>query len=170
MRSASKDTCCSRTLGENETPVAAYGYSDLELVILAVARFYWQAFAVPESQSWLLASDTCRRTFPEDVACRIATAVLDSVLAMRRSRSSCFHFNNPNCPGCAEILSEHERQFMNVFSAVHAHRKGPARTHAMILCEGACSDDFLASLAELSSMLPASQHRQRRSARAARLI
>ncbi|MEO9650243.1 MAG: hypothetical protein ABJ360_04015 [Roseobacter sp.] len=124
--------CCSRPPGDKELSLVDAGYDPVEMAVLEIARCYWQTFAVPQSQSWLYAISYAERHFGGTASNKI----LSAVQAMRMSRISCFRFNNPVCPECAAIVSEHERQFINTFIAMRSRRRGSAETHAMILCEG----------------------------------
>lgn len=121
------------------------GYDTVERAVLHVSRCYWQSFATPKSHAWLSAICHAEQAFGGNAAFK----VLSVVQAMRISRVSCFHFNNPGCKGCAAIISEHERQFMNTFMAVRAGRMGSAETHAMILCEGHDTRNFVQEMKAL---------------------
>ena len=129
------------------------GFDHIEASVLEVARLYWQNFAVPETQSWLHALERSELTFGDTHGGKIALEILAAVQAMRLCRSSCFLFNDPMCEGCSVIVSEHERQFMNVFRAARDKRWGSARTHAMILCEGNKTDQFLDRISHLTRAL-----------------
>lgn len=121
------------------------GYDPVERAVLHIARCYWQSFATPQSHAWLSGICHAERAFGGNAAFQ----VLSAVQAMRISRNSCFHFNNPSCEDCAAIISEHERQFMNTFISVRAGRMGSAETHAMILCEGHDTRNFVQEMKAL---------------------
>lgn len=144
-----QDACCERQPSDKEVGLADAGFDFVEMTVLEVARYFWQTFALPETQSWLFALQRAEQGFRGPRGGEIGLEVLATVQAMRMSRSSCFSFNNPRCRGCAAILSEHERQFMGVFRAVRDKRLGQARTHAMVLCEGNDTDALIERMTQL---------------------
>lgn len=127
------------------------GYDDIEESILTIARYFFQTFALPQTQSWLAALRLADIRFPDTSREEIAMDVLGAVQSMRMSRSSPFRFSNPALPGCSQIISEHERQFMCVFQAVRREQMGPARTHAMLLCEGNDSEAFITHMVAVAA-------------------
>lgn len=137
---------CARPASAKEIAREEARFDALESALLDIARLYWQTFAAPGSQSWIRALKQAQQQFGPSRGGEVGLMILAVVQAMRTSRSSCFRFNNPDCRFCAAIVSEHERQFMNVFRAVRGGHIGPARTHAMILCEGNNTDAFIASM------------------------
>ncbi|MEM1075017.1 MAG: hypothetical protein AAGI36_11200, partial [Pseudomonadota bacterium] len=144
MTRNTSERCCHRALSEKDTVIADTDFDTTEHAVLGTARYFWQTFATPEAQAWLFAFQFAEQNLTSEVG----LDVLAAVQAMRMSRSSAFRFNNPMCEGCSTILSEHERQFMNVFRAVRENRRGAAKTHAMILCEGNATDTFIERMAE----------------------
>ncbi|MEM7693093.1 MAG: hypothetical protein AAF318_01470 [Pseudomonadota bacterium] len=141
---------CGRTMGARDTALSDAGFDPIETTILAIARFYWQAFAIPESQSWLRALHLAEERFGPRLGQDIGLGVLSAVQAMRMSRRSCFQFNNPQCTGCAVIVSEHEQHFMAAFRAIRQGSLRTARTHAMILCEGNDATAMLDRMGDLA--------------------
>ncbi|MFQ6552761.1 hypothetical protein AAD018_010525 [Aestuariibius insulae] len=142
--------CCHRLPTSKETTLSLADYGSVDVKILEIARLYWQTFAMPQSQSWLTASIRADRGFRGRQGGEVAMKTLAAVQAMRMSRVSCFRFNAPDCPGCSQIVSEHERQFMSVLQAVREDRPGAARTHAMLLCEGNETEPLISSMAMLA--------------------
>ena len=143
------DACCNRTPSPKETTLFEAGFDRVDLSLLEVARYYWQTFATPDAQTWISALHLSGVRFPEAEGYTVGVAMLATVQAMRTSRTSCFRFNNPRCPHCSRIVSEHERHFMNALQAVRQGRSGPAKTHAMMLCEGNDTDEFLSCASTL---------------------
>ena len=126
--------CPGRNPSGKELDIASSGYDHAELCTLEVARYFWQSFAAPETFSWLLAFEKSEAYFK--TRANIGLRILSAVQAKRHSRVSCFRFNNPTCYACASLITEHERQFMEILRAVRTGRPGLAQTHAMLLCEG----------------------------------
>lgn len=149
MTWSSDRECCDRLPNDKEIAVADAGFDIVETAVLEVARYYWQTFAQPDTQSWFYALQRAEHSFGGGRGGEIGLEILAAVQAMRMIRMSCFRFNNPTCPGCSAIMSEHERQFMNVFRAMRDGRPGLARTHAMLLCEGNDTDPLIDRMGEL---------------------
>jgi len=151
MRWSQDNACCHRDPSEAEILVEEVGFDRSETAILEVARFYWQTFAEPASQSWLFALHMSEQRFGDRQGGEIGLEILATVQAMRMSRKSCFRFNNPRCTGCAKFLSPHERLFMNVYIPLRDGKLGPALTHAMILCEGNSTDGLIDRMRHLAN-------------------
>ncbi|BAQ67730.1 hypothetical protein NHU_00561 [Rhodovulum sulfidophilum] len=147
---------CERRLGPLDRPLAEAGYDPSEHGVLTVARYYFQSFAFPNSQAWINAFAKAESLFPPGMAragaSEIAVAVLAAVQQMRAARGSGFRFSNPDCPGCARILSPHERQFMEVLVALRRGRRSRAHAAAMLICEGNASETFLVAMSDLAAL------------------
>lgn len=143
--------CCDRAPSPKETSLEEAGYDPTERAILEVSRLFFQTFAVPQSQTWLLALQCAELRFPPDLSAQIGFDILAAVQAMRVSRTSSFCFNNPTCPGCSKIVSEHERQFMGVFRAIRQKRTSVAQTYALLICEGNDTTRLIARMSALVS-------------------
>ena len=143
-------TCCDRPPLSKEVPLEEAGFSETEMAILEVSRFYWQTFAEPSSQSWLFALQSAEERFGGAHGGELGLEILACVQSMRMSRKSCFRFNSSRCKDCAAFVSEHERQFMNVFISLRDGNRGAALTHAMILCEGNSTDAFIDRMRHLN--------------------
>ncbi|WP_147393052.1 hypothetical protein [Paracoccus siganidrum] len=124
-----------------------------EAAVLTVARHFFQSFARPETEGWLAAFDHAARFFGAEDGPRIAISVLQSVQRMREARRSCFHFSNPDCPHCAEVIGESERHFIGAFRGMAHGRLSEAYGHALILCEGHDADPLLAEMRRLAGLL-----------------
>lgn len=149
------ERCCGRAVHPKEARLDETTLDAFDLSVLEISRYYWQTFAYPQAHSWLDALQTTADRFPHSGGLETGIDVLAAVQAMRSSRCSCFHFNNPRCAGCSAYLSEHERQFISILSAVRHGRMGQARTHAMLLCEGNPVDQLIARMVRLAERAPA---------------
>lgn len=125
------------------------GLEPRDQVVLQTARYFFESFANPEHQSWLLGLKCPTLTYGEIDGVRVASLVLGAVQAMRQARQSCFRFNNPHCANCARLLSEHEGLFMRSFIALREGRRPVAFSYAMLLCETNPVDTFLAAQTRL---------------------
>ncbi|WP_424969292.1 hypothetical protein [Dinoroseobacter sp. S76] len=144
-RKPTVDACCNRAQETQATRLDDTDFCEQELIILQTARYFFDSFAHPQGQSWILGFDCPGNLYGEVEGPRIAALILDSVQAMRMARHSCFRFNNPHCVGCSQILSEHERLFMRSFTALREGRRPVAFSYAMLLCEMNPVDSFLAA-------------------------
>ncbi len=129
------------------------------LCTLTVARYFFQSFAVPQLEGWTRALSGAEHLLGRDAAPGFACAVLRVVQAMRRSRKSVFHFSNPDCSNCAARLSGHERLLLNALRATLEDRPDNAEGHAMLLCEGNDTSEFLEEVEALARMMEARPHR-----------
>ncbi|MEM1078146.1 MAG: hypothetical protein AAGI09_06415 [Pseudomonadota bacterium] len=144
-RKPAPDACCNRAQETQANRLDDTDFGERELIILQTARYFFDSFAHPQGQSWILGFDCPSLHYGEAEGARIAALVLDSVQTMRMARQSCFRFNNPHCVGCSQILSEHERLFMRSFIALRDDRRPVAFSYAMLLCEMNPVDSFLAA-------------------------
>lgn len=132
-------------------------FDSVEAKVLEVSRYFWQTFAIPETQSWLYALKVAAEYSAFRDGCEFGLCVLSAVQAMRMSRKSCFHFNSPTCEGCAAIISDHERHYMHIFRAVRDNHLSQARSHAIILCEGNDTNDLIARISDLVQVIYSKQ-------------
>lgn len=162
--------CCFREPSPKEMALSEAGYDDIEEAILTIARYYFQTFALPQTQSWLAALQVADTRFPGTSSAGIAMDILAAVQAMRMSRSSPFRFSNPACPGCSQIIGEHERQFMCVVQAARRGQMGSARTHAMLLCEGNDTEALIARMVALAASTAAASDTRAKTAASPHLV
>lgn len=123
------------------------------LCTLTVARYFFQSFAVPQLEGWTRAMSGAEHLLGRRAAPDFACAVLRAVQAMRRSRQSTFHFSNPDCANCAARLSRHERLLLNVLRAFLLGKPQDAAAHAILLCEGNDTGEFLDEMEALSDAM-----------------
>ena len=145
---------CSKRRHASDRLLGDAGYDAEELVVLTVARYNFKTFSEPHGQAWMKAFGFARSVLGEGRGAWIACAVMDLVQEMRLSRRSTFWFSNPDCPGCANILCECERQLMGVVVALRRGRRSEAHTHAMLLCEGHDTSAFLKAAERLTNAMP----------------
>jgi hypothetical protein len=135
----------------------AASLAPFERACIAILRCYCAAWSKPSAQGWERALDLAAEAFGEREGGRAARRVLDLMRALRASRRSTFHFNNPFCAGCSARLTDGERLLA---AAVRAARDGDAcaaRTSAIVLCEGGPTESLLHAahaLADLARTLP----------------
>ncbi|MEM6759027.1 MAG: hypothetical protein AAF601_06065 [Pseudomonadota bacterium] len=154
MHRNTKSNPCDRTLHPNESLVADAGFDEIELACLDISRLYFSTFAEPGGQSWMRAIDRAEYVFDHQSGASIASLVLKVIQAIRRSRRSSFQFSNPDCAGCARILTEHERRLIVAISAMRRGRAERAQVELMMLCEGNDTQAVMMWLTELKLALP----------------
>lgn len=150
MSGAEHDRCGRGPVGQSD--LTGLGQSDL--VVLMIARYFFQSFAHPGGEGWVRAISGAEQVMGRETGPRVVCAVLRAVQAMRQSRHNPFHFSNPDCPGCASRLCGHERLFLNSFRAVRRGRMADAEAHAMLLCEGNPTEGLIAAMGDLCAALP----------------
>ena len=145
---------CNRVLQPKEIMRTDARHDEVEGDLLTIARFYFQSFALPDSQAWIGGIGWAETSFGDVEGPLIGTRLLCALMAVRHARRSVYCFNSPTCPDCAAIVTEHERRFMSAVHAVRKGRMGQARTELMMLCEGNDTDPALDALTRLASVLP----------------
>ena len=151
-----RDGLCARTgPGAGECAVAELAPDAYELAALAVMRNLFSSFAAPSGHGWLAAAAEAEQQFRGCQPGERFFELLRLVQAMRRARRSPFQFSNPHCRPCAAVLTEPERHLMLALQAVRRGRLGPARMHAMLLCEGADVSAVIEAMCAVPEVWPA---------------
>lgn len=130
------------------------GLGQSDLVVLMIARYFFQSFAQPEAEGWLRAISGAEQVMGREAGPHVVCAVLRAVQQMRAARRNHFNFSNPDCPGCAARLCGHERLFLNTFRAMRRGRIADAEAHAMLLCEGNATEGLIVAMGDLCAALP----------------
>ncbi len=135
-----------------------------EHAALAIMRCFFSSFADPACQGWLKAARAAETCFAGDEPGARFLSLLRVVQAMRMARRSPFRFSNPDCAGCAAVLTEAERHLMLALRGARRGRLGAARAHALLLCEGGDATGLLAALDALPRALDRAPTRTLRAA------
>lgn len=135
-------------------PVAELGYTASDQSILAIARHYCAAFAIPEGQNWIAAVSVALSDFGHEHGPHVAVGVLGALQTLRRIRMSMFRFNSAECVVCSAYATGHEILLMSAFRAVLRGRSDAALSHATLLCEGNDARTLVAALEVLAARLP----------------
>ncbi|MEJ6404806.1 hypothetical protein [Yoonia sp. 2307UL14-13] len=157
-------SCCGRLPEAKETPLAEAHFDDVEKSILAIARYFFQSFAAPQSQGWMAALDLAEATFGDLDGPIIATRLLTTMRAVRYARRSVFSFNCQSCETCAAILTEQERRLIAALQAIRGGQIGRAQTELLMLCEGNDIKQVMGAMTRLSIALPSSKAARARAA------
>lgn len=143
---------CPKVAGQMR--VSDAGFDAFELATLEIMRHYFTTFGSPATQSWIRAHELCFMHFSQSSAPMQAVRILAAVQMMRRSRRSVFCFSSPTCPVCVDILTDAERHLMASVQSIRIGRVREAQTHAMLLCEGNDTTEFLAAIRVMCSEAP----------------
>ena len=147
-------TCC-RSTNSKETLRCNVGLDHDEDILLTLARFYFESFAVPNTHSWMRGIDEAAIHFGDDKGAIVAQRLLFALQSMRFARRSVFNFNCPTCEGCSSIVTEHERRLMVVIQGVRLGWDSTVKTELMMLCEGNDTTMVEQSFVKLAAALPA---------------
>ena len=145
---------CNRLPLPKEILRSEAGFDDVEDQILTLARFFFQTFAIPQSQSWMNGLDMAEAVFGETIGPMVAMRLLDALRAVRYARRAVYCFNSPTCEGCAAVVTEHERRFIAAFRGVRLGQAGHAQTELMMLCEGNDITQAIGAMTRLSLLMP----------------
>lgn len=127
-----------------------YPFDGFEIGILKITRLFLMAAQVPKSQSWQDAFRYADTHFGPDKGPMIAKAVLDVTNALRATRTSAIRFHTPYCRNCSAHVTREESHLISTLYCLR--RKTPnARSHAMMLCEGADDTAFFDKMNTLIS-------------------
>ncbi|WP_299739392.1 hypothetical protein [uncultured Roseobacter sp.] len=140
---------CHRNPAAKENLVENAGLSSSDIACLEILRFFISTFAAPRSQNWMRGYEHAEVTFGPTHGPIVASRLMAVLQAVRLSRRSIFTFSNPDCPGCARILTEHERRLVCAISVYRCGRPRPAGLQLMMLCEGNPTDAILQKLDDL---------------------
>lgn len=137
------------------TTLAQAGVPAETVAALKILRHTFQSFADPPSHGWVRAFETARACFPAAIASEIGVAALSVVHHLAHARQSGFVFCNPDCPECAPALADDEYQLVALIEALRTGDTARARTHALLLGEGADTTETVAAARELARLLAA---------------
>ncbi len=144
---------CGRVPDTKDCDLSSLGLSLEEEVTLTVARLFFQSFCTPDSMAWIGAMAEAEARFGPEEGPLVAARLLGALQAIRRARRSTFLFNNPGCPGCSAIATEHERRLIVAIAALRRGDEGRARIEVMMLCEGNPGDRVVTALTALARTL-----------------
>ncbi len=122
--------------GRGNVPLSDLRPDDTDRILLTIARHLFRDQTFPGRGAARLAVSVADLSFGFGRGTAIAAALQEAVQVMRRSRRDVFHYNNPDCPDCAGLLTGAELHFFQVLRAVRLGRGSAASAHAMLLCEG----------------------------------
>ncbi|MEQ8429778.1 MAG: hypothetical protein RLN94_15105 [Roseovarius sp.] len=154
---------CRAPQPENgDIPLASARLDRSERDCLALARRFFQLLANPDADDRQNAIERVAGSFGADHGLAVAWAMSDLLREIRQSRRSTFYFSNPDCPGCARLITEHERRLVAALAALRRGRRSAAHVEVMLLCEGNPDETVLDGLARLADLLPPPDRHKRK--------
>ncbi|WP_299970321.1 hypothetical protein [uncultured Roseobacter sp.] len=144
---------CHRNAARKEDLVENAGLDAREIACLGILRLFISTFAEPKSQNWMRALGQADDAFGIVEGPVIARRLILLLQAVRCSRRSVFMFSNPDCDGCARVLTEHERRLISAIQSFRLGRPEQAQLQLMMLCEGNSTRLALDRLADLMKVL-----------------
>ena len=148
-------TSCGRETSVREFALHEAGFDDVETHVLHLVRFFFQSFAMPNTQAWMNGLDLSEQVFGDVEGPSIALRIVDVLRGVRYARRSTFMFNSPTCTCCAAHVTEHEGRLIRAFANVLRGRIGAAQTELMMLCEGNDTTYSIGALVRLSKRVSA---------------
>lgn len=130
---ARRRTAC-RALRPGEHLLDEAGFDGLERALLRVMREAFIGMAAAPSRPsdpWRVAA----AMFPGDPMMKLGGAAVALVQVMALCRRAPFRHSNPDCAGCALVLTGEERHLLLMLHHLRRGRPGAARVHAAMLCE-----------------------------------
>lgn len=154
MTRARTSAQCNRVAHVHDRLLSDTGFDIEERMCLDIARLFFSTFAAPQSQNWMRAFEYAEHVFDHGVGPTMAPLILKVIQSIRTSRTSVFTFSNPDCSGCARILTEHERRLMTAITSARYGRTERAHIEMMMLCEGNDTTVVMQWLSQLADALP----------------
>lgn len=132
--------------GETNATKQTLRLDRFEHSILQITQLMCQSYAHPHSHAWEKALLMSKERFGTIGGGVVATAVLELLNALRKSRRTTFKFTNPFCPCCRASVSECEMRLLAIIKGKRTAQNQRVQMEAVILCEGFPAQKFLDSV------------------------
>lgn len=140
--------------GSGRSQYIEIGLGFCECVVLDTGRHFLLSYTKQDHPHWETALELCDRNLGDAFGPLTSASVLDVIRALRRSRNTCFQFNNPYGAGCRVKLTDCERLLFRTLRFVRTGDTSRGRMEALILCEGFDTRALLVAMDRLASLLP----------------
>lgn len=137
-----------------QLPLSQYALDSCEYAVLDTVRHFLLAYTNLDQPHWETALELGNRHFGANNGPLTSVTVLEVIKALRKSRRTCFKFNNPYCRECCTKLSHCERHFCRTLHFARTGDRAKFQSEALILCEGFDTKAFLAEMESLANLLP----------------
>lgn len=142
------------SLSQTEPLLVHAGFDSIECRLLTISRYFLVSYAKPHTSAWEIAFDLGCLDFGERDGPLVAMALVNLLRAMRESRKTTFHFNNPRCQECAGRICDCERHLMAAIRAARNRKIADVRMESLILCEGFDTEPLISAIDSLVALLP----------------
>lgn len=140
--------------GPREEWLQAAGLDPVEMRALELIRLILAEMAGPLPRYAPDLAQLARAQFGVPRGAAILAALTALVQAMSVSRRDAFHYSNPFCPGCCQVLTQGEAHLLRLLQHSRHGRRGRAMAHALMLCEARPVALLLEAAADLAALLP----------------
>lgn len=123
--------------------------------VLQILRLQIQSQIAPERHSWQRGLAMASSVWGMAEGPQVFAALAEMLDQMGRSRRSIFRFSNPDCRGCAAMMTAHETHFLQIISLVSRAETEKVERLAFLLCEANDATGLLLVAGRLSKLLPA---------------
>jgi hypothetical protein len=144
---------CRRHASSKDVALSQSGFGGIEIGCLTVVRRFCQSFAAGPQDSWMEGFLAAEEIWGRRLGPQIAHMLMRFLREVRQSRRSVFVFSAPDCPTCAQIITEHERRLISAIQFTRQGRPEQARLQLMMLCEGRSTHNIMQALDDLIFVL-----------------
>lgn len=123
--------------------------------LLQVLRLQIQSQIAPERHSWQRGLAMASSDWGTAEGPQVFAALAEMLAQMGRSRRSIFRFSNPDCRGCAAMMTAHEALFLQIIALMSRAQPDKAERLAFLLCEANDTTGLIRVAGQLSGLLPA---------------
>ena len=122
--------------------------------VLQILRLQIQSQIQPERHGWQRGLGLAHALWGPVQGPQVFAAVAAMLEEMSAARRAMFRFSNPDCAGCAAMMTAHESLFLQCFTLMRAQAPDKAQRSAFLLCEANPCPGFLAAAERLAGLLP----------------
>lgn len=122
--------------------------------LLQILRLQIQSQIAPERHSWQRGLALAGAIWGQVEGPQVFAALAGMLDRMGRSRRSMFRFSNPDCSGCAAMMTAHESLFLQIITLTLRAQDDKAERVAFLLCEGNDISGLVQAAVRLAQLLP----------------
>ncbi|ETD82878.1 hypothetical protein ACTTAF_00440 [Rhodobacter capsulatus] len=122
--------------------------------LLQILRLQIQSQIAPERHSWQRGLALASSVWGEIEGPQVFAALAGMLDRMGRSRRSMFRFSNPDCSGCAAVMTAHESLFLQIITLMWQRQSEKAERAAFLLCEANDISGLVQAATRLVQVLP----------------
>ena len=122
--------------------------------LLQILRLQIQSQIAPERHSWQRGLALAASVWGRIEGPQVFAALAEMLEQMGRSRRSMFRFSNPDCSGCAAMMTAHESLFLQIVTLIWQGQVEKAERSAFLLCEANDVSGLVQAGTRLALVLP----------------